>query len=310
MKSNTALTNVTNIMLPYEGIQFVSSSVAKNWLDNFNYAFQRNIRSYHVASLANEIVQGRFREKTQINFCSFGDSFHLVNGQHTLSAIVTANAPVLLSVIVTECKNEQEVADQFARHDTHLTRQVADALFAHQVHEEFGVTKTQLQLMTAGCLYFAFMKGQMNVKAANQISNDTKLSLVREHGGLAKDALMMVNGTTYGQASFMTRKTSLASMMVTIQGDVDISKSFWTAIALDDGLKQGDPRKTLLKLFNETITPGGRSFTAKKTIPDHMIVKSCACAWNSFYDRKNLSLIRADFQSKEVSFKGCGTYRV
>jgi len=299
-----------NQINPSEGFYKVTPDVAGFWLSSCNYQHQRKIRSSHVASLANEMVKGRFRQKTQVNFCLLDGEFYLTNGQHTLSAIVKASTPQELCVVVLEVNNEEEIADDFARHDTHLTRKIGDSLVAHQIHERLGCTISELSIIAAACVYYAFMQKEI-LSSSSTITHDAKLDIVNRYGLLGASALSVLHG--HGNKHYLTRKTTLASIMLTMDADAISAYEFWRGIADDDGLKKGDPRKTLLEFFKESVTTGGMWSSKRrsvKTVPDHMFVKSIALAWNAFVARRELTILRPKNEGSEVKFDLIGTVRV
>lgn len=108
-------------------------------LASHNYIGQRSIRKQHVNYLAHEILEGRFRPGTAIAFCRTPEGKqHLVNGQHTLSAIVRAGRNIVLTVEQYFCKNMQEVAAIFATYDRQRTRSPSDIYSAYGLPQGWG----------------------------------------------------------------------------------------------------------------------------------------------------------------------------
>lgn len=302
-----ALKKIINIE-PEDGYQIVTPTTAAHWLNNFNYEHQRKLRQYHVSTLANEMTAGRFRNRTQINFCEFGGRYFLTNGQHTLNAIVTSQVSCELSVIVLSCSSMSEVADDFSRHDTHLTRQMADSLVAHEIDQQLDVTKTELNWISAACFYYMYMLQEINTKARSQISHDVKLEAVMKYGELAKSALHTINEPGAKGKTFLVRKTTLACAMFVYNSDSSLCDDFYGEISRDDGLKRGDPRKALLEYMRDTTTTGGGYYakSAKKSAPDHILVKSQATAFNAYIERRDLKIIKTDRDARKAKFKGIG----
>ena len=305
------MSNAKTFFQPTESISFkVTPEIAANWLANHNYEHQRNIRAYHVQALARTMEAGQFREKTQINFMRLGDSFHLTNGQHTLSAIEKSGIAQNLCVIVSVARCMNDVADDFSRHDTHLTRQLSDALSAHEVDKELGVTKTQLQWISAASLYLRFLKGEVTFKGNTHSTHDEKIETIRKYGIIGKEALSFFEGHT--NKSYLTRKTTLAIAMLCHEAS-NHAGEFWAAIAMDDGLKANDPRKVLLEWLKSRVTTGGAygmSTLSKKTTTDPDFIKGIASAWNAWIESRELKIIRTDHDASTVVFKGVGELTV
>lgn len=302
---------IKSIPEPTNGDVIVYPEVAQTWLAQHNYEHQRAIRSYHVTTLTKEMMCDRFRQKTQINFCRLGDTYALTNGQHTLSAIVASGRPQLLNVVVLDVESAQQIADDFSRHDTHLTRQLSTSLVAHEMDKYFGVTRTALDKMSAATLFYSYMVGDSPARATAQISHDEKLVTLKKYGELARSVINIAPISVKGMKSFAARKTTLAPMMVVYNYSPSICEEFYGGMFLDDGLKKGDARKALLNFFRETRTTGGGSGTLKsdkKAHPDHMLVKAQAIAFNAFVSRKDIIYLRPLAEDKTVEFKNIGVF--
>jgi hypothetical protein len=294
---------------PSQGFYVVPPELASEWLSTMNYKHQRKIRTYHVTGLAREMEAGRFRANTQVNFCELRGQFHLTNGQHTLAAIIKSGVPQQLCVVVTRVKSEQEIADDFSRHDTHLTRRMADSLAAHEVHLHLGVTPTELQLLTAACVYFASGVNEISARNMSAVTHDEKLNIVMKHGELAVKCVRLLEGRL--NKNYLTRKTTLAPMMFTLSHDASIE--FWEGVRDDDGLRVGDPRKTLLEYLRTSVTIGSRTDSRAllaKATSAHALVKGIAVSWNAWVARRDLKIIRVQsMAATEAVFDQIGPFR-
>lgn len=301
--------NRREIEIPTEGNIIVGPELAAIWHSEYHYDGQRTFRDWHAKNLAEEMVAGRFRAKTQIAFVLCDGKLYLTNGQHTLRAIELSKTKQLLSVVINTGQNMVDVADDFARHDTHLTRQFADSLVAHNMHVELGVSPTVLNKITAACMYYAVLVGASGSQP-QKLTHDEKMVLVRKFGPLGRDACMLfAGGLNY---PYLSRKTTLGSAMLTLNGDVYLAGDFWRQVVLDDGLRVGDPRKTLLMWLRDRVTHGGACATpfAKKPTGDHEFVKAIAQAWNAWVGGRELKLIRPDFNKPMAVFNRIGSFRV
>jgi hypothetical protein len=297
--------------VPSDGYAVVGPDTAKYWLENHNYQHQRALRGYHVEMLSGEMTAGRFREKTQVNFCRCGLSFYLTNGQHTLSAIVKSEQAILLSVVVQDCKSLDEVADNFSRHDTHLTRRLSDALNAHEIDVKLGVSKTELGWITAAAIYYCALIGEIPLKNRSQISHDEKMKIIDSYGILARDSMMAFHEINRKGFSFLTRKSTIACAMHVFMWDEDVCRRFYGEMSRDDGLKRGDPRKTLLEYLRMSRTIGGEvSGRSGKPTPDHMLVKAQSLAFNAYIQRRELQYLRPSIDGKKAVFEGPGDLSV
>lgn len=297
---------------PVEGLKMVGPEQAMRWRSKWHYAGQRDIRSWHVENLAQMMREGKFLPKTQIAFVRVNGHFYLTNGQHTLAAIELSGIAQLLSVVVSEGATMEDVADDFARRDTHLTRQFSTSLIAHAVHDELGLTRRQLELVTAATIYYSQIIGETGKRAAAQITHDQKLAVVRKHGRLGATAISLFDGGV--SRSYLTRRSTLAPVMFCTDKQPDKSEEFFRPMALDDGLRQGDPRKTILEWLRSHGTPGCRSGShgsgGTKVAADHEFVKAIAVAWNAWIDDRELRVIRINFETPIADFASVGVVTV
>lgn len=286
---------------PTHALDFlVTPETAASWLAQWQYEHQRKIRSYHVEVLANEIKKGRFRDNTQVNFCFLAGRYYLTNGQHTLSAIVKSNIPCRLCVSVKNVFSLEEIADDFSRHDTHLTRKLSDTFAAHDTANNYGVTPTELSWISAAALYCEVMTGNQKARNLTQLSFDDKMVYTKQWLETGSAVLHAMQG--YMNLNYINRRTTLAPMMLAYMNAEEEFNDFFPIMAQDDGLKQGDPRKTLLEFLKESRSVGSSSGTVKirKTYPQHMLVKHVVAAWNAHIKKSQLKHIRADVSAKKI----------
>lgn len=287
----------------------VTPSMAADWLLKHPYKGQRKVRNYHVQNLARMMQEGFFTPNTQIAFAQLGQELFLVNGQHTLNAIVFSDVTTPLSIVIHECRTETQVADLFARYDTHLTRQFSDSLTAHRLDEELGVTRNDLNTIAAASMYYAACIGGESFKSLSQLTQDQKMNYMRQYGLLAKSALELFVGAS--NKSYFTRKTTMASAMFCLK-EPYLASEFFTAVAKDDGLHIGDPRKTLLEWLRSHTTPGGRhhSYSVSKVAADHEMIKAISLAWNAWTENRDLKVIRVNFDAVYADFNRVGKLQV
>jgi len=292
--------------VPEEGVDvLVTPEMAASWRARFHYHGQRSFRKWHCDNLARMMQQGLFRPKTQVAFMKHEGDYFLTNGQHTLAALEMSGVPQVLCVTVTEANSMEEVADDFSRHDTHLTRRFGDAMAAHDIHEWLGVTVTDLHTISAACAFYASVKGEVNVRSVSMMTHDQKMEIVRRHGRMGVTSISYFTGSGNRKA-FVRRAVLSCAMACTYESDK--AEDFYRAMAMDDGLRQGDPRKTLLEWLKEHNTQGaGRSVAnGVKTAAEHEFVKAVSVAWNAWVAGRDLKIIRVNFDARVAAFDHVG----
>jgi hypothetical protein len=77
----------------------------------------------------------------------------------------------------------------------------------------------------------------------------------------------------------------MAVGLETFRYQPSMAAEFWHGMAADDGLKVGDPRKTLLRLLqvNKVAATGAST---------NVQARACALAWNAAFKRRDLTLLK------------------
>jgi hypothetical protein len=270
----------------------VDPSQAQVWLNNNNYENQRPIRSSHVSYLASEIEKGRFIDGTAIHFAKINGHLKLVNGQHTLAAIVRSGRSQALTVTTSQVSTPLQVAELYFRHDNHLTRQISDAFRALNLEEETGLNITQQQWVgSAIYLIMCGLGGQTSRGPKSRISRDDLAQGVVNLAEPAKNFLKCIFGARTVMNRALTRRASMAIGLITFFYSPDTAEKFWKEVAFTDNVRTGDPRKTLADLMVEIGMTGGSASNRRATSASYHC-RAISVAWNAFFEDRDLKLIK------------------
>lgn len=272
----------------------VDPSQAQVWLSKNNYENQRPIRSSHVSYLASEIEKGRFIDGTAIHFAELNGHLKLVNGQHTLAAIVRSGCPQKLTVTTSKVDTPLDVAELYFRHDNHLTRQISDAFRALQLEETTGLTLSQQQWVASGLMFIANgLVGNSKGGLPSRISRD---DLARGVVNLSNPARLFFNAISGCRPAIhkgLTRRATMGVALVTCFYSPNKAKEFWKQTALTDNLGIGDPRKTLNEFLVEVgMTGGGIVGSGKRVAQPSYHSRAVATAWNAYFEEREIKMIR------------------
>jgi hypothetical protein len=224
------------------------------------------------------MIAGEFAPGTQITFVKLRDKFYNTNGQHTLNAIVIANRPIQLSVRTLVASTPEEVAEQYAREDNIMPRTAADTLSAHGFAKTYDLSTAQVNAISAGTIAIAsgFMNGRTR-HGKMPTSERAKLFNQYAHAG------QLFFEAVQGCPSMAMKELKVASVLgvglVTFTNNPAQAKEFWSQVAMNDGLKVGDPRKTLM---NWLLSNPDRSNKAQRA-------RIAAMAWNGFLGGSQMS---------------------
>ena len=242
----------------------------------------------HIRLLAAEIAAERFTAGTQIHFGAVGDKLYLLDGNHRIRAVIAAGKPVEFSILRDDVSSVAALGPLYWRHDfISRSRQMVLAGIVSGKGEGLGKTRMKAVMAALPVLATNFVRGPNNEVRNAMRSPDVRLASYRswvKHAELYFDA---VAGGLGKLGHRFNRTGVLAVGMATFKHQPIKAEEFWRTLAADDGLRQGDPRKTLLRHLTESIVSNkvgdGRVDSAVAT----------AICWNAWFEGRSLTLVRS-----------------
>lgn len=283
-------------------VKEVTPNQASVWLKDCAFPGQRRLRPWHVKELENEMRKGRFLPVMPVGLvdCTDGKSY-LVNGQHTLHAIVEYGAPVCQIVATYTGATYDDVVSLYSHFDTQNRRTFSDAASASGTVDRTGLTHTQLDAL-GGALEVIY-SGFDKVGTDSRLPVSDKLSFVEEWSPEMRLYAQTIAGAN-GFFKQMKRASVCAVAIVTIRYcPADRTDEFWRQVALDDGLKRGDPRKALREFLAGTMMSGGNAI-GKKAVTWWQMSRAVAHAWNAWQRGESLQFIRLAKAKKPIVILG------
>jgi len=220
----------------------------------------------------------------------------LMNGQHTLNAIIKNGAPHRATIQYWKCSTPQDAYKLFGSFDVHGTRtqtQIMKAAKPRLADERLHAVPTRVLNVCGSAL--AFLGGGMAPVFNSQSSGSKtrKPDLCDMHG----DDVMFV-ARFAGSARLMFTGV-VTAMISTHRADPIGAMEFWSRV--DDGIgmqSRSDPRYALREYLNDESP---RKYTGGQA-RNHELYYTCVMFWNSFVKgesrtRVNLSSIS---QSRKV----------
>lgn len=253
-------------------------------LQHENFAGQRPLRSHHVGFLAQTMTHGRFIAGTTIHFVRWNGQRYLVNGQHTLSAIVQCDLPMTLTVHETTVEEEKGIADIYGRHDRGLPRQLSDSYGAHGFAVRYNLSKSRVE--DFGGSLPLLLDGWRRGSTKNSLMRDQDIRI------LAMEAWVDEAMAFFGDVSFcpaylqraVYRQAVLSVVLLTYRYTGADAVEFWKQVAQDNGLPTNHPAKTLIHFLLNT--------PAKHHNPP-LYARYVASCWNAAYEDRSLSKVYA-----------------
>lgn len=274
----------------------VTPAMAKCLVEHLNFDEQRALKGTNVVVLAAAMKEGRFREYSDIQFASLNGALHLINGQHTLHAIVASGVSVPLCVHVYSVRSADEIRRLYSRFDVGTPRNLKDTMGS--LGAELELTTKQRDRLSGAVkrvhLRFRTHFGHDQERAILSRDYDRIKEMMREWKPYALEYFKAISGAVAENRKVFERGDVLGVGMITFKYQSVMAHDFWSAAAQDDGLRQKDPRKTLIEWLksNRTSAKAGRQH------------KAAIAAWNAFMDGKTLERIYTDTDKAKV-IVGC-----
>jgi len=276
----------------------VTPAMAEEWLSHNLWNRQRKRAEWQVDRLAIEMEKGRFTPGTQIHFGVLNGDPKLVNGQHTLGAIVKYGAPIQLSVLYTDVADEKELGALYGRHDRHRGRTPHDAFLAAGLSHELNLSEQEVNSFGSGLKFVLmdFRRPSVNLDVEISASVDRLADEMRQWQPAAGMYFEAVREARHGMRGTYRRAPVVAVGLVTFQHQPSLATEFWAGAAGDDALGRNDPRRALNSFLATSTSGHGDPINYMRAV---------ANAWNKFYDRDDLQFLRPGDQGRMgITIKG------
>ena len=270
-----------------EGRYVVSPQVAAQILDSFNYPNNRRRDPGHIAKLAAQMKAGIWSAGSAIEFAVLPDNrTFLINGQHRMSAVISADMEIEFFVILNPVRDEAEMHALYLRRDVvSRIRSVNAILASADMSDDLGITKAGLVAAFRAAPLLA-----ANLADLHHTVRDPWLGT--PDGRLDALSPWWDSVRAYDKAIDVAEKAAKRKLLTagifsigvaTMRYQPHKGNEFWGGIAADDGLKQGDPRKALLKFMRENEL----NMTAD-------VMQKAASAWNAWQTGKAVTFVRGN----------------
>lgn len=281
-----------------EGRKMITPNMARRILEETNYSGQRPVADHHVKLLAHIMEEGRWRSGDQLAFCRLDGRLILTNGQHRMHAVIVADRAQEFQILITECMTLEEVQADYHRHDiVARKRSNAEIMASTGIGDESGLPKQFLvKLFQAGPILENDLQPVHYLKdTVAQRDIDSRIETVRDWLGEARLYEQFIRSAPKHVKQSLINAGVMAVALVTIRYQPQQAAEFWRGLAEDDGLRRGDPRKTLLQDLESRHVRRG-AFHAQRVIP-------ALTAWNAFFEGRTLKIIKVS-ESSQITVRG------
>ncbi len=261
----------------HEGFVSLNPAQYNAVINDCSFHRQREIVKLQVAILTKLMTTGKWLDRDKIDFALLDGRLILVNGHHRGRAQVKAGCDILWTIIIHRCKTIDDVAVLYHSFDTNTRKRTArNVVNAMGMSESYGITKTMASSLynAAPIIATRFYQTPRGSEEFHFEYNlvDRRLAVCEEFKEEAAEYGELLNFSGNKRLKTKLRSAGVAAVaLVTLKHCRDEAFDFWGGLTDDDGLRRGDPRKTLLVDFDNRISKGS---------PTASIV-ACAKAWNA-----------------------------
>lgn len=259
----------------------IDADQAAHFRKTCHYPGQRKISEGNVKRLMLPMENGQFIQGTSIHFCALPDgTLYLVNGNHCMEAVMACGVPQVFNVVVLDVPDMDAVDDIYMNFDTQKPRSWQDALRAKKLDQEIPLSSFVMPAI--GLIQQGFKYSSDNVEANTDRAK--RFALMNEYRAAAGQIHDAIAGAPNLHRRLCLRRAVLGVMLETFKYQAPVAAEFWHALAFDDGLRIGDPRKTLLRYLLENKITG--------PIENFRQSRACALAWNAYYKNESLTMLK------------------
>lgn len=266
---------------------------AAKWLEAVNHesqiALQRPIRQNWVSHLAKEMSLGRFVPSATIYFGFQNGTTYLLNGQHTLNAIIESGTQQTLPIVRHKTKSVDDLKKVYYRADGGLKRSFSDSVRALDAINVTGLSNFDFQVMDSA---LRFAQGRFARQRNAIFSYDDRVAACM----MWADEYRLLKGCIAGGVQSVVKSIGNRAVMsvalLTIRCQLEKAKEFWYQVAHDDMLAATDARKTFHRWLLTARAQGGGS-GASNIFTSESFAYATSRAWAAFYENRELTRIIA-----------------
>lgn len=276
-----------------EGRLVIQPELARQIVTVLKYAGQRPAYHHHVALLSSAMQRDKWTGGGQIAFGRLPDgTLHLVNGQHRLLAVAESGTSQEFQVLIVDVSGAAELGALYYRFDVAArNRSLPEILNAAGTAEQHGLSKTMTRVAFEAVALLENGLCRPNYQTDPVIARDIDMRFEASRPwwlhAVAFEHLIEPSRAAIRQR--LRTQGVVAVALATLRYQPERAELFWRGLAEDDGLRKGDPRRTLnMALADRHLGPS--SHHARVILP--------ANAWNAWFQGRSIGHIKAPADSK------------
>jgi hypothetical protein len=259
----------------------ISPTLADRIERECRYEYERPLKQWRLGFLVSEIERGGFEQGRQISFALLNGKLIRVNGQHRLNAVATTGKAQIFMIEVKPVASASELAALYATYDNE-SRTLSETAGPLARKGDLGKEEVATLLRSVQFIYSGFRKPDEK-QAATMRSHVMRNSVAEIWYPYAERYFALTEQAPGKDGKAALRRQSVAAVaLYTLKFQPEKAAEFWQGLAMDDGLRRTDPRKSLLEKL--------RSGDCARSIAFQM--HAVAAAWNAFFENRKMKEVR------------------
>jgi hypothetical protein len=225
--------------------QIVTPVLAPRWLDESLYDGQRKLTAWHLAEMVEYLNRDEW-EMGWIVFAVLHERWYLVNGQHTLNAIIQAGKAAECVVTWRFVSEMPEVARVYRSLDVIKTRTIREIVAAGAWDELVAMSRKHCEkiIAAAGLVNRRFQRSKYYAGYWSR-SNTHKFQLLTEWADEGRLYFEALSGCSSDAQKDFTRSAVMGIALVTLRECGGAAWDFWYRASHKDGLEANSPEERL-----------------------------------------------------------------
>jgi hypothetical protein len=282
-KTVRAGTVITDVIV--NDTMVMEPQTAREWRNRKTFERQRPMRPDRTRQLAAEMTKRRFTQGTQIFLAVLPNGAELIlNGNHTLEAICLSKVPQILTVTRHKVVDIDAAGVLYATLDIQMKRTFVDALLASGV--QLKDAPPRIVAAAVNCILGGFRQAGGKPVPLVDVAEAAKT-----YNEEAQLFIALAMRGTKNARQFLKRAPVMAVALETMRFQPSAGLEFWTNVANEDGLREGQPERTLLHYCRDTEHEHNRMMQAR----------AAAMAWNAKFENKRVQSLKvANFKNFHI----------
>lgn len=258
----------------------IDDSKAAEYLAYNKFFGQRPIKDAKVKRIINLMKEDMFLDGdiAFANCCYNGGETVLVNGQHTLTAVVETGIDIIARVRTFNCYSPDDLAMLYNQFDSEQMRSMQDRV---------RVTTKSLNLDWSAKISSIVVSAIAYIRGKQNAPGNERVELLKEHiaEGAWVNSILSNNAADSG---FMFRIPVVIAMILSWKQNREAANEFWTSVKDGENLKKSMPayvlRSWLIRTNIKTYSIKSQNMrvSGKDSAGRTETLAKCVVAWNAF----------------------------